>query len=195
MKLLNAGCGTHYANGWVNTDVWESPTTKPDVKVTPGEPYPFEDNTFDAVFLGHVIEHIKWDDVLPFLKDMQRIAKPRAQFLLVGPDVFKTIQRWKDGKEPWWMVESTMEHADMNFQPDREEEWWDGAHHHWNCHEKRVQTILEGSGFLNINNVFDLIPNNPGGTSWNDPETGITWPVVGKHFWQLSFKFSNIDKT
>ena len=194
MKLLNAGCGTHYANGWVNTDVWESDTTKPDVRVTPGEPYPFEDNTFDAVYLGHVIEHIKWDDVYSFMKDMQRIAKPSAPFLVVGPDVYKTIKLWKEGQQPWWMVESVMEHADMNFQPDREHEWWDGAHHHWNCHEARVQTLLEGCGFQNIVNVFGLIPNNAGGVSWHEPETGVTWPVVGKYHWQLAFKCANISK-
>lgn len=193
MKYLNAGCGTHYAQGWVNTDVWESDTTKPDVKVTPGEPYPFEDNTFDAVFLGHVIEHIRWDAVPDFIKDMQRVAKPNAPFLLVGPDVYKTIQRWSEGVEPWWMIESVMEHADMNFQPDREEEWWDGAHHHWNCHEKRVETLLSGMGFNDITNVFSIIPNDPLGKAWVDPVTKIKWPVVGKFHWQLCYRFNNIS--
>jgi len=193
MKYLNAGCGTHYAQGWVNTDVWESDTTKPDVRVTPGEPYPFEDNTFDAVFLGHVIEHIKWDEVPSFMRDMQRIAKPNAPFLLVGPDVHKTIKRWKEGLEPWWMVESVMEHADMNFQPDREDEWWDGAHHHWNCHEKRVESLLSGMGLKDITNVFSVIPNDPMGKSWVDPVTKIEWPVVGKYHWQLCYRFTNIS--
>ena len=193
MKYLNAGCGTHYAQGWVNTDVWESDTTKPDVKVTPGEPYPFDDNTFDAIFLGHVIEHIKWDAVADFMKDMQRIAKPNAPFLLVGPDVFKTIERWKSNLEPWWMVESVMEHADMNFQPDREDEWWDGAHHHWNCHEKRVESLLNGLGFTEITNVFPIIPNDPNGKNWTDPLNGIDWPVVGKYYWQLCYRFTNIS--
>ena len=194
MKLLNAGCGTHYANGWVNTDVWESPTTTPDIKVTPNEPYPFEDNTFDAIFLGHVVEHIRWDDVAFFMRDMQRIAKPGAPFLLVGPDVYKTIKLWKEGTQPWWMIESVLEHADMNFQPDRENEWWDGAHHHWNCHEKRVEGLLEGLGFTDIKNVFDDIPNDAQGKEWVEESTGITWPVVGKYYWQLAYRFCNIDE-
>jgi SAM-dependent methyltransferase len=193
MKLLNAGCGTHYAQGWINTDVWESDTTRPDVRVTPGEPYPFDDNTFDAIFLGHVLEHIPWADVLTFMKDMSRIAKPGAPFLIVGPDVFKTIKLWHEGSQPWWMIESVMEHLDMNFQPDREEEWWDGAHHHWNCHERRIENLLAGMGFPNITNVYDLIPNDPSMTSWDDQGTGITWPVVGKYFWQLGYRFDNID--
>lgn len=194
MKMLNAGCGTHYAQGWVNTDVWVSDTTIPDVQVIPGQPYPFDDNTFDAVFMGHVIEHIPWNDVLFFLQDMSRIAKPNAPMLIVGPDVFKTIKRWKDGKEPWYMVRSVMEHLDMNYQPDRETEWWDGAHHHWNCHEERVETIIRNIGFTEIENVFDNIPNDANGKSWTDEKTGITWPVVGKYHWQLCFKFNNLSK-
>jgi SAM-dependent methyltransferase len=191
MMLLNAGCGTHYAQGWVNTDVWVSETTKPDVKVTPGEPYPFEDNTFNAAFLGHVLEHMPWSDVSKFLKDISRIVKPGAPILIVGPDVFKTIQRWKDGQEPWYMVESVMEHLDMNYQPERTNEWWDGAHHHWNCHEKRIENLLQTLGFLHITNVFDIIPNDPMGTSWFDNVTNITWPVVGKYHWQLAFRITN----
>lgn len=189
MKLLNAGCGTHYAQGWVNTDVWVSDTTKPDIKVTPGEPYPFEDNTFDAIFLGHVLEHIDWKDVPPFMEDMSRIAKPNAPMLIVGPDVYKTIKRWAEQQEPWWMIESVLEHQDINHQPEREHEWWDGATHHWNCHEARVIRLLEVMGFPNIENVFDEVPN---GNNWPDKyEKGLVWPVVGKYYWQLCVRFLN----
>lgn len=191
MKLLNAGCGTHYAQGWVNTDTWETDTTRPDVRVEPGKPYPFEDNTFDAVFLGHVLEHIPWAEVPAFLNDISRVTKPGAPILVVGPDVFKTIHRWKDGQEPWWMVRSVMEHLDENYQPDREFEWWDGAHHHWNCHEERVERLLTAMGFTNITNVFEDIPNDPNGKSWHDSVTDITWPVVGKYYWQLAFRCFN----
>lgn len=189
MKLLNAGCGTHYAQGWVNTDVWVSDTTKPDVKVTPGEPYPFEDNTFDAIFLGHVLEHIDWKEVPAFMEDMSRIAKPNAPILIVGPDVFKTIKRWAERQEPWWMIESTMEHQDINYQPEREHEWWDGATHHWNCHEARVIRLLEVMGFPNIENVFDEVPN---GNNWPDKYVkDLVWPVVGKYYWQLCVRCLN----
>ena len=191
MKLLNAGCGTHYAKGWTNVDVWEGPNTTPDIKVNPGEPYPFEDNTFDAVYLGHVLEHIPWSDVTTFLQDIQRVAKPGAPVMVVGPDIYKTIKRWKEGLEPWSMVLSTIEHQDMNWQPDREHEWWDGAHHHWNCHEERIETLLNNLGFTNIKNVFNKIPDDPDGKSWFDHKNKIEWPVVGKYYWQLAYLCSN----
>ena len=186
MKLLNAGCGTWYAEGWTNVDIWEDDNTKPDIVASAGEPYPFEDDYFDAVYLGHVIEHIDWSDVPSFLLDMNRVAKPDAPILIVGPDVLKTIQLWKEGKEPWHMVLSTMEHQDVNWQPGREHEWWDGATHHWNCHHERVVDMLEGLGIMDITDVYNEIPNNPSGKQWHDPVTGITWPVVGKHHWQMA---------
>lgn len=190
MMLLNAGCGTHYANGWVNTDTWDDgETTRPDVRVEPGKPYPFDDNYFDAVFLGHVIEHIAWPQVPAFIEDMKRIAKPNAPFLICGPDVLKTIQRWSKGQEPWEMVLSTMEHQDINTQPGREHLWWDGAHHHWNCHHERVLKLIKSLGFENIQDVADVIPKNPDGKSWNDGS--IEWPVVGHYYWHFAISCTN----
>ena len=190
MNYLNAGCGTHYANGWVNTDVWDDgETTKPDVKVEPGKPYPFPDNHFDAVFLGHVLEHMDWKDVPSFLEDMKRIAKPNAKFLICGPDVLKTIKRWAQNKEPWHMVLSTMEHQDINTQPAREHLWWDGATHHWNCHHERVWNLLNQLGFTSLVDAFDLIPKNAGGKNWE--HDGILWPVVGHWYWHFAILCTN----
>jgi len=185
MNLLNAGCGTHYADGWVNTDSWEDPNTRPDVKVVPGEPYPFPDNHFDAVYLGHVLEHIPWPDVPAFLMDMNRMAKPGAPILIVGPDVLRTIKLWAAGLEPWHMVLSTIEHQEANYQPDREDEVWEGAAHHWNCHEERVVELLKRLGFVPIS-YSQRIPDNPSHKTWYDPDTNMTWPVVGKNHWQCA---------
>lgn len=190
MNLLNAGCGTHYANGWVNTDIWDDGiTTKPDIKVEPGKPYPFEENHFDAVFLGHVLEHIAWPDVPNFLHDMKRIAKPGAKFLVCGPDVLRTIQRWHEGREPWHMVLSTMEHQDINTQPEREHLWWDGATHHWNCHHERVWRLLDSVGFSNLQDAADLIPKDAMGKNWK--HEGINWPVVGHWYWHFAILCTN----
>lgn len=192
MKLLNVGCGTHYADGWTNTDVWSDDTTKPDVVVESNKPYPFDDNTFDAAYLGHVIEHVPWPTLPTFLFDISRVLKPNAPMLFVGPDVHKTIKRWANNQEPWEMVLSTMEHQDVNWQPDRTHLWWDGAHHHWNCHEERVFSLLTKLGFTNITNVYNDIPNDPRGKTWFDPTTNILWPVVGKYYWQFALRCNNL---
>lgn len=192
MKLLNAGCGTHYAKGWVNCDVWESETTKPDVRVTPNEPYPFEDDTFDAIYLGHVLEHIGWGQVGPFLQDMFRVGKPNAPILIVGPDIHRTLKRWRDGLEPWEMVLSTLEHQDYNWQPEGNLHFWDGATHHWNCHQGRVETILRHHNVEQIIDYTDVIPNDTQMRTWRDPHNGITWPVVAKWHWQFAILMYNL---
>ena len=186
MNLLNAGCGTHYANGWVNTDVWESDTTKPDVKVEPGQPYPFDDHTFDAVFLGHVLEHIEWSLVPSFMMDINRVAKPGAPMLIVGPDVYRTINRWKDGSEPWFMVESVLEHQDVNWQPDRQHEWWDGATHHWNCHESRVVALLNRLKFPDIEVLTESVTAGDGWKDLHNPS--IKWPTIAYSPWQFAIR-------
>lgn len=189
MMLLNAGCGTHYAKGWINTDTWETGDTRPDVRVDPGKPYPFDENTFDAVFLGHVLEHIPWKEVPFFIADMKRIAKPNAPFLICGPDVFKTIKRWAQGQEPWEMVMSVMEHLDVENHNVPGLEWWDGAHHHWNCHHERVLKLVQHAGFDNIQDIADIIPKNPDGKSWSDGN--IEWPVVGHYYWHFAISCTN----
>lgn len=188
MNLLNAGCGTHYADGWVNVDIWEDDNTHPDVVTKPGQPYPFDDNHFDAIYLGHVLEHIDWKDVPAFLLDMKRLAKSGSPILIVGPDVYKTIERWRNGQEPWHMVLSTLEHQDINDQPEREHEWWDGATHHWNCHHQRVWDLLERCGFIGLQDMFNKIPNDVRMKTWSEKESGIVWPVVGKWHWQFAIR-------
>ena len=186
MNLLNVGCGTHYAKGWLNIDVWESDTTRPDVRVEPNQPYPFPDDHFDAIYLGHVLEHVDWAYLPHLLSDIQRVAKPDAKILIVGPDIVRTIHRWREDKEPWDMVMSVLEHQDFNWQPGRQTEFWDGATHHWNCHMERVWNILQECGFANLQDYTDVIPNNTSMTSWTDPTTSIKWPVVAKWFWQFA---------
>jgi len=199
-NYLNVGCGHHYAEGWINTDVWEDEKTKPDVLVKRDEPYPFEDNYFDAIYLGHVLEHISWTKIGVFLKEMVRIAKPGAPVLAVGPDVYRTIQRWKEGKEPWDMVKSVMEHQDIDAQlyhtaddgsyvasPPPTPEWWDGAAHYWNCHEARLEQVIK-THFQEVQIYSSFIESDlPGNRqTWYDSRNNITWPVVGYWWWQCA---------
>lgn len=176
---LNAGCGTHYADGWVNVDVWANETTRPDVLVEQGVPYPFDDGTFDAVYLGHVLEHFPWPEVAGFLTDMRRVAKPGAPILIVGPDAFRTIKLWAAGKQPWDILYSVIEHQPADHHG------WPGAAHHWNCHEDRLVEVLTMLD-MPAERYSDLIPDMPDGREWHDPATGVIWPVVGKNNWQCA---------
>ncbi len=186
LQLLNVGCGTHYADGWLNVDVWENDETRPDLVVAANEPYPFADGTFDAIFLGHVVEHLDWHFVRTFLADMERIAKPGSPILIVAPDVYRTIDMWRDGGAPWELVQSVLEHQDIKSDNVKWAEFWDGATHHWNCHERRVVEVLESIGAKQIEVVSETIPDGDG---FKDPHSSIVWPVVGKAQWQCAVRF------
>jgi len=185
VNLLNAGCGTHYAAGWVNTDVWVNEETTPDVLVDPGGRYPFEDDTFDAIYLGHVLEHIPWPEVPAFLREMGRIAKPGAAMLAVGPDTVRTLSLWRENRIPDWLLEAVIEHQQVDPE-DPQVPFWPGAAHHWNCHEARVAEVLAHVGFTSITPVSEEICDR-----WSDPHVaGIDWPVVGWAQWQFALRFN-----
>lgn len=162
---LNVGCGTHHApNPWHNVDVVENDTTHPDQIVKSGEPLPFPDGSCDRIFLGHVLEHVRWDRVLSFLDDVRRLLAPDGRLLVAGPDVYRTIAEWHEGRVGWPLVQSVLEHAEIETD-------WPEASHQWNCHEQRVVDLLTAAGFVNLEAV--AVP--PAG-----------WPVVNWTGWQFA---------
>jgi SAM-dependent methyltransferase len=167
---LNVGCGTHYAKGWHNTDVWSDATTKPDEVVDPADPLgSIPDDSCERVNLSHVLEHIPWADVHGFLLEVCRVLAPGGVALVTGPDVYRTITRWRDGVEPWFMVEGTLE-DDRNYQPGGSE--WSQARHWWNCHERRLLDAVAA--------VFDAHAIPPEDlASWQADD----WPLVAIAPW------------
>lgn len=150
MTWANIGCGTHKAPPpWVNVDtvrhdgpdVPARDRVEPDVIVVPGEPLPFPDASCERIFCGHVLEHIPWEQVGGFLVDVRRIL--RDELLIVGPDVYRAINAYKQGVEPWSIITSVLEHKDWPADMAA----WPGAPHHWCCHEARVMEALNRCGF------------------------------------------------
>jgi predicted SAM-dependent methyltransferase len=147
---LNIGCGTHRAPApWWNIDtvrrkgegVPPVDVIDPDQIIDPDQPLPFEDGSCDRVLMSHVLEHVPWEAVPDILTDVRRIAQ--AELLVVGPDVYRCIESYRRGKEPWSLMQTVLEHKDY---PDDMREW-PGAPHHWNCHEARVIEALNRTGW------------------------------------------------
>lgn len=168
MAWINVGCGTHRApDPWVNLDHHDGDGVHPDVITTPGEPLPYGNGTCERVMLSHVLEHIPWETLPAFLTDVRRVAC--GEILVVGPDLYRTIEAWHQGKLPWSLVGSVMEHKDY---PD-DMAGWPGAPHHWNCHESRVAAVLDRVGFSVVPVLDDALLRE--------------WPVVGwSRLWQFA---------
>lgn len=168
---LNAGCGTHYAEGWTNTDLVANANTEPDILVTLEDPFPFPDDSAEQVYLGHVLEHCEWAKVPAFLAEVRRVLQPGGELLATGPDVYRVIEHWRRGREPWALVVSAMEHQELPGTSD-----WPNALHFWNCHEARLVAVIEQAGFVQVK-------------PWVDPPSG--WPVVNWSHWQCAVSAVN----
>jgi len=87
MTFLNLGCGEkplHAWDPWVNVDSW--PGCEPDVCCDVLE-LPFEDGSAEAVYCGHILEHLTYEDELPrFLREVKRVLGEFGQLCVVGPD-------------------------------------------------------------------------------------------------------------
>lgn len=85
MKKLNFGCGTRIAAGWENIDFFAQ---LPSVKaINLLRPLPYEDNTFDAVYSSHVLEHFSKKEATRILRECHRVLKSGGILRTVLPDL------------------------------------------------------------------------------------------------------------
>lgn len=173
---LNYGSGPWPAPApWLNADVVENDEIKPDLIIDPDLPLPFESGSVERVYLGHVLEHIPWDQIPAKLADIRRVLADDGEVLVVGPDVYRTIERYKTGDEPWNIVVAVLEDA-VHFQPVEGD--WPGARHAFNAHEARIVGALTAAGFSNVR-ALDLDETNP---------EFADFPVTSFARWQCAVK-------
>lgn len=89
--FLNLGCGNHYHFDWTNVDFKSTHPSVIECDLNTGIPFP--DNTFDAVYHSHLLEHFHKHFALEFLKDCHRVLKPGGVLRVVVPDL-EQIARW-----------------------------------------------------------------------------------------------------
>lgn len=181
---LNVGCGPHRAPApWLNLDVHVGDGIHPDVQVAdPMFPLAdYGDGSVDRVYMGHVLEHVEWRMLPAFLADIARAMRPGGELAVVGPDVFRVIQHWRDGREDWQLVESALETPWPYASPYADGETWDvsagwsEARHHWNCYEARVVWALQQQPELAEVRACPVTPEALAG-----------WPLVAFTQWQCA---------
>ncbi len=91
MAKLNIGCGRDYREieDWVNYDI--SPIC--DVIGDWTEGLPFKENSFEAIFAAHVLEHIA--DLQAFKKELVRVLAPTGMMEIIVPN-YLSIDAWSD---------------------------------------------------------------------------------------------------
>lgn len=55
-------------------------------------PYPIESDTYDIIYMSHVLEHIRWTETEKVLNELYRILKPNGCLEIWVPDTDKLIK-------------------------------------------------------------------------------------------------------
>ena len=128
-RKLNFGCGARYAQGWDNVDFYSAGPDVQRVNLLRGLPY--ADNTFDAVYSSHVLEHFTNAQCSDVLGECWRVSKPGGIIRVVVPDIALSIEEYlrirgmpdedplKASKYRWIMIEL----LDQLVRTERHGEW------------------------------------------------------------------------
>ena len=87
MKILDLGCGDNKVEGAVGLDN----IALPEVDIVHDLlhfPYPIKANSFDTIYLRHVIEHFNIDKINKIMNECYRILKKDGQLFINVPHVF-----------------------------------------------------------------------------------------------------------
>lgn len=92
MTLVNLGCGSHFHEDWVNLDY---KANKPGViSHNLHESLPFKNDSVDAIYCSHVLEHFEKNFAPVFLADCLRVLKKHAVIRLVVPDLEQLVKNY-----------------------------------------------------------------------------------------------------
>jgi len=89
----------NYIPGWINVDA-NMFTGKCDVWADLQNPLPFRDETLDAVYSHHVIEHLA--DLRSHLREVHRCLRPGGVYRVGGPNGDAAIKKFVDGDAQWF---------------------------------------------------------------------------------------------
>lgn len=155
---LNLGVNRFYANGWINVDLRPHGDMIPDLIHDIRNPLPFAPGCIDAVYCGHILEHLTPDDCIKALDNIRAVLKPGGFLGVVGPDI---------------------ELARANF-PEAVPDILGGSHegegddHLWVPTLASTVELLEDNGWQVTPFPIEAMPDR--------------WPVVSRIGWQFSLE-------
>lgn len=87
---LNLGCGSRYHKDWTNIDIVPYSSEVIQHDISSGIPLPTA--SCAVVYHAALIEHLRYDNVPPFLAECHRVLKPGGIIRVGVPDLEKTCQ-------------------------------------------------------------------------------------------------------
>lgn len=106
LKILDVGCGQKKLPGAVGIDINED--SQADIVHNINKtPWPFDENSFDLVFLNHVLEHV--DDILNVMNEIHRILKKGGRVIVAVP-YFRSIDTFTDPTHKHFFASHSMDY-------------------------------------------------------------------------------------
>jgi len=100
MKKLHLGCGRHFLNGWINTDInHELQQYHPMLQyLNVTKPFPYQNQEIDYIFTEHLIEHIDFTSGRNMLRECYRVLKLDGKIRICTPDLAFLIDMYREDK-------------------------------------------------------------------------------------------------
>lgn len=89
---LNLGCFTDRRPDYVNIDI--DPNVRPDITADVRKLHMLPDNSCSEILASHILEHFYESEVVPVLREWNRLLVPGGKLVLIVPDVEKVMIKW-----------------------------------------------------------------------------------------------------
>ncbi len=105
-RALDVGCGGRKLPGSVGMDILRLPGV--DVVHSFDQiPWPFEDNSFDLIFLNHALEHVR--DVVAVMNEIHRVLAPGGRLVVQVP-YFRCADAYNDPTHTHFFTHGTLDY-------------------------------------------------------------------------------------
>jgi predicted SAM-dependent methyltransferase len=99
---LNWGCGDWTPEGWINADVKNGPGVDLACDIRDGLPLAKE--SVDYIVSIHALPELPLPDLMPALKELLRVLKPRGTLRLGLPDLDRAIDAYREGDGNYFVI-------------------------------------------------------------------------------------------
>lgn len=91
MLKLHLGCGEIHLDDFINIDIIKTQAVD---KIMDVRKLEYEDNSIEAIYSAHVLEHFTRPEAPQVLKEWYRVLKPGGRLIIVNPNLNRWILRY-----------------------------------------------------------------------------------------------------
>ena len=149
---LHLGCGPFRFDGWVNIDA-DASHSAADVLWDLVEGIPVADSSCRLIYSEHLLEHLKAEQGVSFLRECRRVLEPGGVMRVAMPSLDDVIDKSCKGN---WREQDWLTWPDYQFVETRAEmlniafRWWG---HQWLYDREELHRRLREAGWSQIKDV------------------------------------------